>query len=88
MERKKTKAAINSEPGGTEAGDWGGGKEGEALPPQSPRLPRLFSSFPPSESLEQAKQTVSRNRSSTYSAQCASSIGRAENATITFKMIV
>ena len=43
---------MKSEPGGTGAGDRGGGF---ALPLQSPRLPRLFSSFPPSESLEQTR---------------------------------
>ena len=36
-----------------------------ALPPQSPRLPRLFSAFPPSESLEQANRNRRCKRGST-----------------------
>ena len=42
--------------------DWGGGfslPQSPALPPHSPRLFRLFSSFPPSESVGQA--ILSRN---------------------------
>ena len=61
--QKKNKAAMKSEPGETVAGDWGGGNEfplpqSLALPHQSPRLLRLFSSFPLSESLEQATSAV------------------------------
>ena len=56
---------MKSEPGKTGAGDWGGAPvplpQSPALPPQSPRLPRLFSSFPPSESLEQATLELKRN---------------------------
>ena len=47
MEMKKNKAAIKSEPGENLGCP--------PLPPQSPHHPRLFSSFPPSESREQAK---------------------------------
>ena len=73
LERKKNKAAMKSEPGKT-GGGGGGGELGKEAPfplpqsptlrPQCPRLSRLLSSFPQSESLEQARSYLEFHRQS------------------------